>query len=63
MPWRNNQGILMESHARFKGLEADAVIILTAPIAETNDRERRLNYVACSRAKHILTIVEVTENT
>ena len=61
--WRNNQGILMESHARFKGLEADAVIILTAPFTDANDRERRLNYVACSRAKHILTIVEITENT
>ena len=57
--WRNDQGVLIESYARFKGLEADAVIILTAPIGDENDRERRLNYVACSRAKHLLKIVEV----
>lgn len=59
--WRNCEGILIESHARFKGLEADAVIMLTAPISNANDRDRRLNYVACSRAKHILKIVEVIE--
>ncbi len=59
--WRNDEGVLIESYARFKGLEADAVIILTAPIGDTNGRDRRLNYVACSRAKHILKIVEVVD--
>ncbi len=59
--WRNDQGILIESYARFKGLEADAVVILTAPLENSDDRIRRLNYVACSRAKHILKIVEVVE--
>ncbi len=60
--WRNNEGILIESHARFKGLEADAVIMLTSPVVGSNHRARRLNYVACSRAKHILKIVEVVDD-
>lgn len=60
--WRKNQGILIESFARFKGLEADAVIILTSPVASAKGRDLTLNYVACSRAKHILTIVEITAN-
>ncbi len=59
--WRNNQGVLIESYARFKGLEADAVIVLTAPVDKENDRLRTLHYVACSRAKHILKIVEVID--
>ena len=57
--WRNNKGVLIETQARFKGLEADAVIILTSPVDQARGKERRLNYVACSRAKHILKIVEV----
>lgn len=57
--WQNNEGVLIESSARFKGLEADAVIFLTSPLDKKKDRDRTLKYVACSRAKHILKIVEV----
>ena len=57
--WQNNEGVLIESSARFKGLEADAVIFLTSPLDKKMDRDRTLKYVACSRAKHILKIVEV----
>ena len=57
--WQNNEGVLIVSSARFKGLEADAVIYLTTPLGKKNDRDRTLKYVACSRAKHILKIVEI----
>ncbi len=57
--WRRDEGVLIESYARFKGLEADAVIILTSPLEDSDGRDRRLNYVACSRAKHVLKIIEV----
>ena len=60
-PWQNNEGVLIESSARFKGLEADAVIFLTSPLDNKMDRDRTFKYVACSRAKHILKIVEVAE--
>ncbi len=60
--WRSGKGVLIETYPRFKGLEADVVIILTAPLDGADDRLRRFNYVACSRAKHILHIVEVIGN-
>ena len=53
--WRVNEGVLMASWSRFKGLEADAVIIVDS---EKDDAENR-RYVARSRAKHLLTIIEV----
>ena len=57
--WRKGAGILIETFARFKGLEADAVVLLTETVDSTEKRDRALNYVASSRAKHILEIVQV----
>jgi hypothetical protein len=45
------------SWSRFKGLEADAIVIIET--AGDNDaRERANRYVARSRAKHLLTVVQ-----
>jgi len=56
--WRANQAILFEGWRRFKGLEADALIVLlppkSIPISETD------KYVAFSRARHLLAVVEET---
>jgi hypothetical protein len=57
--WRDDQGVLFSSAKRFKGLEADAVVILCVPSDEPDDLMEQ--YVARSRAKHILVVVEVTE--
>lgn len=54
--WRQNKGVLMASWGRFKGLEADAVVIVDD---EDDDKENR-KYVARSRAKHLLTVIEVS---
>lgn len=56
--WRKNKGVLLTSWTRFKGLEADAIIILETPIAD-GGRENANRYVARSRAKHLLTIIQV----
>lgn len=60
--WRQGKGVLLESWRRFKGLEADALVI-----AGVDDRfvEQKAgiadHYVACSRAKHILTIIKLAK--
>ena len=48
----------MDSWARFKGLEADAIILIETDTSDTL-RSRANRYVARSRAKHLLTIIEV----
>ena len=55
--WRNDEGALLCSARRFKGLEADAVVILSVPSEEPNDLMEQ--YVARSRAKHVLVVIEV----
>lgn len=68
--WREDKGVLIASFFRFKGLEADAVIVIdnsstpTVPDPEefdgqSVDRYTNLQYVARSRAKHMLTIIKV----
>jgi len=58
--WRSGEGILFSTIKTFKGLEADAVVILT-----TDDGKRSSDldsYVAASRAKHLLAVINcVTE--
>jgi hypothetical protein len=55
--WRRGKGMLLASWNRFKGLEADAIVIIET--AGDNDaRERANRYVARSRAKHLLTVVQ-----
>ena len=44
---------------KIQGLEADAVVILCVPSDEPDDLMEQ--YVARSRAKHILVVIEVTE--
>ena len=56
--WMSSKAILMESWARFKGLEADAIILIETDRTEGN-KSRANRYVARSRAKHLLTIIEV----
>lgn len=57
--WRADKGVLVAPWRRFKGLEADAIVIVeTAPQSE-DPIERANRYVARSRAKHLLTVVQV----
>ena len=58
--WGQGKGVLIASWHRFKGLEADAIVIIETP-ARDDVRERVNRYVARSRAKHLLTVVEVEE--
>jgi len=56
--WTNSNAILLDTWKRFKGLEADAVILIdTEPSDQPLSRANQ--YVARSRAKHLLTIIEV----
>ena len=59
--WRADDGVLFSSAKRFKGLEADAVVILCEPPEEPDDLMEQ--YVARSRAKHVLVVIEVGELT
>lgn len=59
--WRAGAGILLTSLYRFKGLETDALILadIIPPDPEAAPAGFRPQhfYVACSRAKHLLTII------
>ena len=59
--WQANAGILVHNLHMFKGLEADAVIVLNAPLDPDSNLSTSENYVACSRAKHILYVIEVDD--
>ena len=55
---RDGIGVLFTSARKFKGLEADAIIIVDVDgEAFADDEDKRLFYVGCSRAKHQLDIV------
>jgi hypothetical protein len=56
--WKANKAILLDSWARFKGLEADAIILIDTDKTDT-PKSRANRYVSRSRAKHLLTIIEV----
>lgn len=55
--WRNGDVILLTSAGKFKGLEADAIVL--SDVEGINDRWFTSShaYVACSRAKHLLMTV------
>lgn len=59
--WLAGKGILKTSLHRFKGLEADALIVADVieptPDADPNGFRPEHLYVACSRAKHLLTVL------
>jgi len=56
--WRKGEGVLVTTWGRFKGLEADAIVII-----ESSQHQRNLTpanrYVARSRAKHLLSLIHV----
>jgi hypothetical protein len=54
--WRAGDAILRSTWARFKGLEADAVVMVEDPSKYSTKANR---YVATSRAKHLLTVVRI----
>ena len=58
--WGEGKGVLIASWHRFKGLEADAIVIIETP-GRDEDKERVNRYVARSRAKHLLSVIEVKE--
>lgn len=58
--WRAGKAILRTTLGKFKGLEADAIILADVPEIGMHFRKEHL-YVACSRAKHLLTIISLTE--
>lgn len=58
--WRRNECALIASWSRFKGLEADAIVIIETPTKD-DARENANRYVARSRAKHLLFVIEVAE--
>ena len=60
--WNQGKGVLITSWKRFKGLEADAVVIVERPARNGNSARANVNrYVARSRAKHLLTVIETQE--
>lgn len=59
--WREGKGVLLTTVWKFKGLEADAMILCDTK-GITQNFTKQLAYVACSRAKHLLTIVSTEAN-
>ena len=58
--WKNNEGVFLGTVQGFKGLEADAVVIICKSVDNIDSRYNlRINYVGRSRAKHILRVIEL----
>lgn len=56
--WKENKGILFSTIKGFKGLEADAIVMIDIPpVNESSLFKQADYYVACSRAKHLLVIL------
>jgi hypothetical protein len=56
--WKAGKGILFSTVKGFKGLEADAILLIDVPpIDEASLFKKSDYYVACSRAKHLLTVI------
>jgi len=56
--WRADKGVLLSTCRRFKGLEADALILAGIPKPATKKYFTNADYyVAASRGKHLLTII------
>lgn len=61
--WRANKGVLLTTIRRFKGLEADAVIVTDIPDIEAANYFTASDlYVGCSRAKHLLVLIFAKPN-
>jgi DNA helicase IV len=60
--WRRGGGVLKQTHRRFKGLEASIVILADYPAIGTQQWWTKNDaYVACSRAKHKLVLLEINK--
>lgn len=60
--WKSGGGILFTTIRRFKGLEADAVLITDVlPMNTLSYFTAADLYVACSRAKHLLAVLPISE--
>jgi len=56
--WKKDKGILFSTVKGFKGLEADAILLIDIPpVNEASLFKQADYYVACSRAKHLLVII------
>ena len=56
--WREDKGVLFSTVKSFKGLEADAVLLIDIPEEEDTGFFKQSDYyVACSRAKHLLVVI------
>lgn len=56
--WERGDGILVTTIRAFKGLEADAVILVDVPAPDRNEQFTTTDlYVGCSRAKHLLAVI------
>jgi len=56
--WKEGKGILFSTVKGFKGLEADAILLIDIPHKrELPSFQRADYYVACSRAKHLLVVI------
>jgi hypothetical protein len=60
--WRAGKAILVSTVRKFKGLEADAMVLTDVPPVGQNFRKEHL-YVAYSRARHLLTVLEIRHKT
>ena len=60
--WRRGDAVLFSTVRAFKGLEADAVIMLGVPKPDSVPYFTQADfYVAASRAKHLLTVIATVE--
>ncbi|MCB9531011.1 MAG: NERD domain-containing protein [Myxococcales bacterium] len=58
--WSAGAGVLLATHRRFKGLEADALVLAGVPEpGSTRYYSAADHYVASSRAKHLLEVVRL----
>jgi hypothetical protein len=56
--WREDKGVFFSTVKSFKGLEADAIILIDVPEEENSILFKQADYyVACSRAKHLLVVI------
>jgi superfamily I DNA/RNA helicase len=60
--WRTGKAVLVDTIKRFKGLEADALLLIDIPTPESVPSFKLSDlYVACSRAKHLLTVLTTSD--
>lgn len=57
--WKTGKAILFSTFSAFKGLEADAIVLLTSRLSPPSPSDY---YVASSRAKHLLGVVETVNS-